>query len=192
MVRVRYENPGGAPGCDHFGLNYYSRGLFDWKLSPATNPGEVMTDMPYALHAEGLFTACNSISELGIPIYITETGVADSGDTVRPQMIQSYMSAIEEAVRVGIDLRGVMYWSLVDNFEWAFGFRMRFGVYKWDDGDKSQTRTLHKSAALLATWYARLKDVAPGLLKAARLRKEQANGHAMVNGVEKEIVGATA
>lgn len=47
--RVHYKEPGGRPGCDFLGLNYYSRGVMDWKLSPCCNLGEVMTDMPYAL-----------------------------------------------------------------------------------------------------------------------------------------------
>ena len=167
ICRVQYENPGGPPGCDHIGLNYYSRGLFDWKLQPCLNPGEVMTDMPYSLHAEGLLTAVAGVSQLGVPIYITETGVADDGDALRPQCIQSYMSAVEEAVRVGYDLRGVMYWTLVDNFEWAFGYRMKFGMYRWDPAEQGtpeyQERKLHKSGALLGMWYERLKDKCPGL-----------------------------
>jgi len=130
-----------------------------------------MTDMPYSLYAEGLLVACHRIGTLGIPIYITETGVADAGDALRPQMIQSYMAAIEEAVRTGIDLRGVMYWTLVDNFEWQFGYRMRFGVFRWEHDDKTQERKPHKSAALLAYWYARLKEKAPSLMAAAAMRK---------------------
>lgn len=46
---MQYQEPGGRPGCDFIGLNYYSRGVMDWKLSPSCNAGEVMTDMPYAL-----------------------------------------------------------------------------------------------------------------------------------------------
>lgn len=114
LFKISWTNPNGRPGCDHFGLNYYSRGLFDWKLTATANPGEIMTDMPYSLFAEGLLQAVDRITtQLEIPIYITETGVADHGDRVRPIMIQSYMAAVEEVVRRGYDLRGVMYWSLV-------------------------------------------------------------------------------
>ncbi|KAL4538341.1 hypothetical protein Ndes2437B_g01352 [Nannochloris sp. 'desiccata'] len=173
LGRVQYTNPGGPPGCDHIGLNYYSRGLFDWKLQPCPNPGEVMTDMPYALHAEGLLLAVHGVSQLGVPIYITETGVADDGDSVRPQFIQSYMSAIEEAVRLGYDLRGVMYWTLVDNFEWAFGYRMKFGMYYWDPvPEGNQDRKLHASAALLKNWYKRLVERIPGHRRMAESLKK--------------------
>lgn len=159
--RVTHVHPGGIPGCDHFGLNYYSRGLMDWKLSAVANPGEIMTDMPYALHAEGLFKALEGIQPLGIPVYITETGVADKGDEVRPVMIQTYMSAIEQAIRAGHDIRGVLYWSLVDNFEWAFGYTMKFGIFAWEPGREApheQTRHKRESARLLEYWFSRLKQ----------------------------------
>ena len=153
--RVQYTYPGGAPGCDHFGLNYYSRGLMDWKLQAVANPCEVMTDMPYALWPEGLFDALDGIKELDIPIYITETGCADKGDDVRPIMIETYFSAIEEARRRKYDLRGVLYWSLVDNFEWAFGYTMKFGVYSYDGAqlDRHEKTT---SCGLLRKWFKRL------------------------------------
>lgn len=145
----------------------------DWKLSPVANPGEIMTDMPYALYAEGILDALKGISVLEIPIYITETGVADRGDSVRPVMIQTYMSALEEAIRAGYDVRGVLYWSLVDNFEWAFGFTMKFGVFEWDHTDPTQSRNMRKSAALLAHWFKRLKDV-----YAAKQKQERKKLHA--------------
>ena len=59
-------------------------------------------------------------------------------------------------------MRGIMYWSLVDNFEWSLGFGMKFGAYEWRQ-DGSQRRTLRKSGALLAHWFKRLVERAPGL-----------------------------
>ncbi|EFN55966.1 hypothetical protein CHLNCDRAFT_145286 [Chlorella variabilis] len=167
--RVHYKEPGGRPGCDFLGLNYYSRGVMDWKLSPCCNLGEVMTDMPYALYAEGLVLAVHHMSKLGVPIYITETGVADVGDERRPLMLQSYMEQVERAVQMGYDLRGIMYWTLVDNFEWGFGFSMRFGVYKWEN-DGSQKREAHSSVSILQKWYERLPQRVTELL---RLRRQQ-------------------
>ncbi len=159
--RVQYTHPTGAPGCDHFGLNYYSRGLMDWKLQAVANPCEVMTDMPYALWAEGLFDALDGIKELDVPIYITETGCADKGDDVRPIMIESYFSAIEEARRRKYDLRGVLYWSLVDNFEWAFGYTMKFGVFGFDEAQLERLEKA-KSVGLLRHWFRRLSSDLPG------------------------------
>jgi beta-glucosidase/6-phospho-beta-glucosidase/beta-galactosidase len=82
-------------------------------------------------------------------------------------MIQTYMEKVEEAVRLGYDLRGVMYWSLVDNFEWALGYGMKFGMYEFVPGG-DQSRRLRPSGALLATWFARLVARCPGLAAAWR------------------------
>jgi beta-glucosidase/6-phospho-beta-glucosidase/beta-galactosidase len=49
LAAVRFAEPCGPPGCDHFGLNFYSRGVMDWKLTPTCYPGETMTDMPVGL-----------------------------------------------------------------------------------------------------------------------------------------------
>lgn len=152
------------PGCDFIGLNYYSRGVMDWKLSASCNEGEVMTDMPYSLYPEGLTLAVHHMSKLGVPVYITETGVADSGDERRPVMIQNYMEQIERTVAMGYDLRGVMYWSLMDNFEWNFGFTMRFGMIRWEN-DGTQKRHPRKSVPLLERWYEKLPRSVAQLLQ---------------------------
>lgn len=179
--RVHFKEPNGRPGCDFIGLNYYSRGVMDWKLSPSCNEGEVMTDMPYALYAEGLLLAIHHLSKVGLPIYITETGVADTGDERRPLMIQSYMEQVERAVEMGYDLRGIMYWTLVDNFEWGFGYSMRFGVYGWEN-DGSQKRVARKSAALLKSWYDKLPGRVAQLLEKRRQQGGSAPTDAAAEG----------
>lgn len=181
--RVHHKDPA-PPGCDFIGLNYYSRGVMDWKLSPACNSGEVMTDMPYALYAEGLTLAVHHMSQLGCPVYITETGVADSGDERRPLMIEGYMQQIERTVEMGYDLRGVMYWTLVDNFEWNFGFTMRFGIFQWEN-DGSQKRMARKSASLLRRWYERL----PGRVAELRAQLQRRRGQ---QGDDGEAAGGAA
>ncbi|PSC70754.1 glycoside hydrolase [Micractinium conductrix] len=176
--RVAARDP--KPGCDFLGLNYYSRGVMDWKLSPSCNHGETMTDMPYALYPEGLTLAVHHMSQLGVPIYITETGVADVGDERRPVLIDTYMQQIEKTVAMGYDLRGIMYWTLVDNFEWGFGFSMRFGMFRWEN-DGSQKRIARKSAALLQRWYERLPGRVAELLRTReRRRGRDAVGEAAV------------
>ncbi|KAL6769186.1 hypothetical protein ACKKBF_B17810 [Auxenochlorella protothecoides x Auxenochlorella symbiontica] len=120
-----------------------------------------MTDMPYALHPDGLKKALHSINRLDVPIYITELGVADSGDDMRRKLIEGYMPKVAEAMEEGCDVRGVLYWSLIDNFEWQMGFKMKFGIYNWDN-DGSQKRTLRDSGKLLTHWFKRLTEYAAG------------------------------
>ncbi len=60
-------------------------------------------------------------SAVGVPLYITETGCPDPTDTVRPIMIATYMPQVVQAMEdPSIDLRGVMHWSLMDNWEYVF------------------------------------------------------------------------
>ena len=57
------------------------------------------------------------MSALDVPIYITETGIADAVGDRRPLWLETYIPEVERAVRDGMDVRGLMYWTLVDNFE---------------------------------------------------------------------------
>ena len=62
----------------------------------------------------------------GKKIYITENGIADSRDYIRPYFILSHINAIKES---RVNVKAYMYWSLIDNFEWNFGYEMKFGLY---------------------------------------------------------------
>ena len=57
------------------------------------------------------------MSALDVPMYITETGIADAAGDRRPLWLETYVPEVERAVRDGLDVRGLMYWTLVDNFE---------------------------------------------------------------------------
>lgn len=186
FTRVHTQDKTGPPGCDFLGLNYYSRGVIDWKLQPTCNAGEVMTDMPYALYPEGLVVAVHHMCKLGVPVYITETGVADINDDRRPQMINSYMAEVERAVQLGYDLRGIMYWTLIDNFEWGFGWTTRFGMYRWED-DGTQKRIPRPSIAVLKGWFARLPGRVAELMKERKKKGEKASGDVDVEEVEEEV-----
>ena len=91
-------------------------------------------------------------SSLGLPIYISETGIADDKDDRRHIMIKGYMNEVRACVRAssvslqktccageqivraikhGFDVRGVFYWTLIDNFEWNMGYQPRFGLYEF-------------------------------------------------------------
>ena len=67
---------------------------------------------------------------MNLPIFITENGVADANDDRRELFIKRYLYAVSETIKNGYDVRGYFYWSLMDNFEWAFGYDMKFGLYE--------------------------------------------------------------
>eukprot|EP00877_Chromochloris_zofingiensis_P007596 jgi/Chrzof1/308/Cz01g10210.t1 len=154
---LEWQCPGGKPPCDWFGVNYYSRAVVTWYMKPWCLPGEIMTDMYYPIYAEGLYKSLMQAAEYNIPIYITETGIADKSDANRAHMIDSYMQAALRAMKDGADVRGVYYWTLLDNFEWNAGYLMEFGLYGWRP-DGSVDRKLKAGAKMLVRYFKTLPD----------------------------------
>lgn len=129
---------------DFFGLNYYSHMFYKFHFSlsdpiraeghPHDKFSGIMTDMEYPMYAEGFYLALHRVSKAfpGLPIYVTENGVADDDDSRRKLFIKRYLYAMSRAIEEGCNVRGYYYWTLMDNFEWAFGYDMRFGLYEVD------------------------------------------------------------
>jgi beta-glucosidase len=93
----------------------------------------------------------------GVPVYITENGAAfadkpdESGyvhDPDRVGYIADHLAAVAEAREAGTDIQGYFVWSLLDNFEWAFGFDKRFGIIRVD------FETLRRTPKLSARWFS--------------------------------------
>ena len=80
------------------------------------------------------------------PIYITENGVACKDDRFRIVFLAEYLAAIQEAIRFGADVRGYLYWSMLDNFEWG-SFKPTFGLYGVD------FQTFERTAKPSASFY---------------------------------------
>ncbi len=141
LTRQTYVAPEGGLG-DFVGLNYYSRTvvhakLLSWppSLASVAREGETMTDMEYAIYPEGIYKALHHMAEIGLPIYVTENGIADKeheDDTRRQRWIKEYLKAVSLAIEDGIDVRGYYYWTLMDNFEWNRGNHSQFGLYTKD------------------------------------------------------------
>ncbi|KAG2499387.1 hypothetical protein HYH03_002962 [Edaphochlamys debaryana] len=168
-VWQQWKDPNGRPPCDWWGINYYSRGVVSWALTPTHRQQEVMTDMYYPVYPEGMYRVIQRCSEFGIPMYITETGIADARDDRRAHMIDAYMQQVLHAVADGYDVRGVYYWTLVDGFEWATGYSMKFGLYAWEP-DGSVDRKLKEGSTSLRRLYRTLPDRLDQLRVAARWR----------------------
>ena len=84
-----------------------------------------------------------NITKTYIPIEITENGVADGEDNLRPKHLKRHLWMIAKLIEQGIDIKSYYHWSLMDNFEWAEGYTMRFGLYHVDY--ETQIRTLRGS-----------------------------------------------
>jgi beta-glucosidase len=157
---------------DFMGINYYSRhtaagpedGVFSDPSVPSAAPGSEKvrmvdtgapkTQMGWEIHPDGLVDVVAMVHERApeLPVYITENGAAypdavsadgQVDDEERRHFFELHTAACAEAVAQGLPLKGYFAWSLLDNFEWAFGFSRRFGIVHVDYD--TQLRTVKKS-----------------------------------------------
>jgi len=124
--------------CDVIGLNYYLHKKFgDRKVYDKT-------DMDWDVFPEGICEALMMLKGYGKPVYVSEAGVADARDRIRAGYIRATVRCMHSAIENGVDVRGFMYWSLLDNYEWASGFGPRFGLVEIDYA--TQARRVRESA----------------------------------------------
>ena len=130
------EIPGLAGATDFVGVNYYSRAVIDASAPAYTAPhpaGAELTQMGYEVvpqcFAPVLVEAANAT---GLPVYVTENGIGTADDRQRIRYLATHLSAVADAIDQGADVRGYLYWSSMDNFEWAFGYAMTFGLIAVD------------------------------------------------------------
>ena len=85
--------------CDaSFPFRPFGRCVVGWRLNATHMPGEVMTDMPYPVYPRGLYDAIKKLSALGIPMYITETGIPDLRDDRRKDWIRGYTRQVSRSL----------------------------------------------------------------------------------------------
>lgn len=134
---------------DWLGVNYYTRNMVSnapdqpWPhLGGTAGPGK-KTQMGWEVYPDGLRDLLIRLSRdhVGqLPIIVTENGMAwddkvENGavyDPERIDFIDAHLRAMKEAIDAGVNLEGFLYWSLLDNYEWAFGYEKRFGLIHVD------------------------------------------------------------
>jgi beta-glucosidase len=123
---------------DWAGVQYYTRQRVDPAVSGGFAPapdGAPLTLMGWEIHPEGLHRAIASAARAGLPVYVTENGIATPDDAQRIAYIGEHLAQVARAIADGIDVRGFHYWSSFDNFEWAEGYRPTFGLIGIDRAD---------------------------------------------------------
>jgi beta-glucosidase len=132
---------------DYMGVQTYTRSLVGAKNLPPP-AGAELTQMGYEFYPESLeHTIRYASKETGVPIIVTENGVATEDDRKRIEYIQRALQGVKRCLADGIDVRGYIQWSLLDNFEWTFGYMPKFGLVAVDR--QTQKRTPKPSAAFL-------------------------------------------
>ena len=142
---------------DYFGLNYYTRSTVGVSLrntkenyikvtlpkNAEISPNAFLANVP-----DGFFEAMKFASGYGLPVYITENGIEDSEDRIRPRYILQHIHQMWRAVNFNWPIKGYFHWSLVDNFEWERGWTQRFGL--WGLDVETQARIRRPSVDLYA------------------------------------------
>ncbi len=138
--RVSFTVPELPASTDYFGVNYYSRVHLRFRGTPGRigeffyrDPrGRGLTQMGWEIHPEGFERVLRAAAQSGLPILVTENGIATSRDRVRRDFLREHALVLAHARRAGLAVEGYFYWSLLDNFEWLEGQRPRFGLYEVD------------------------------------------------------------
>jgi len=115
---------------DFIGLHYYFYIRVNSDLVKRVERKEKskFSDIGWEINPEGILRVLRGLKKYNLPVYITEHGLADARDKYRKDFIKDHLFWIHRAIGEGIDVKGYLHWSLMDNFEWERGFGPRFGL----------------------------------------------------------------
>ena len=142
---------------DFLGLNYYTRERVAFKplrygdlfSQRSFTPGADLSDTGMiANDPQGMFAILKWGLKFHLPIIVTENGVEDADDHMRPRYLAQHVHQMWRAVNFNWPIKGYFHWSLVDNFEWERGWTQRFGL--WELDIETQARHKRPSADLYA------------------------------------------
>jgi len=136
----------------YLGLNYYGRVRYHhfrpliptYGFSPGQLAGMgVICDDMFERHPDGMETVLHQLQKrYQLPMYITEHGSASDDEAFRERDLKQNLAALHRAISGGADVRGFFYWSLLDNFEWQFGYSKKFGLVEVDFRDEKLPRKM--------------------------------------------------
>jgi beta-glucosidase len=125
---------------DFIGINYYTRAIIrstGWgvgallgRVCRSQHHGDQgpLSDTGWEVYPAGLRLILEKFSTFGLPLLITENGVATEDENLRREFIVRHLRSLAEALAKGVHVIGYLYWTLMDNFEWTMGTKARFGL----------------------------------------------------------------
>ncbi|HOQ52500.1 MAG TPA: family 1 glycosylhydrolase, partial [Micropruina sp.] len=137
-----------ARGDDFVGIQNYGRHVFGPEGLLDPEPGAPVNSQGEEIYPAGLANAVREAWQVaGVPVMITENGLATDDDTQRLAYLEAALGGLAEAIADGVDVRGYIAWTAFDNFEWIFGYGPKFGLIAVDR--TTQERTPKPSARWL-------------------------------------------
>ncbi len=147
-----------ANTLDFIGLNYYTRdfvrhhgfgfpGILGQVCAASVKQNQRMGKdnvLSWEIYPKGLRTFLKDFSRYQLPLLVSENGIATNDDAERSEFIVEHLKAMAQAIKKGAPVIGYLYWSLLDNYEWADGFVPRFGLIEVNYS--TQKRTVRESA----------------------------------------------
>ncbi len=149
-----------AAVLDFIGINYYARQVVRAGRGPGAarlfgtecrenhhGAPRSFTTLGWEVHAPGLQAVLARFGRFGVPLMVTENGIATNDEGERSRYLESHLQALEAAVEEGCPVLGYLYWTLMDNFEWTEGRNARFGLVGVDFA--TQQRAVRPAAMVL-------------------------------------------
>jgi beta-glucosidase len=140
LIGAKAPNAGSSQCLDFIGINYYTRSIIrsvGWgagaflgrvcRLSHHSERGP-MNDIGWEVYPPGLQIVLERFSRFGIPLLVTENGVATNDEDLRRNFLIQHLVNLAKALDRGIKVIGYLYWTLIDNYEWAMGTAPHFGL----------------------------------------------------------------
>ncbi|WP_166214993.1 glycoside hydrolase family 1 protein [Microbulbifer sp. SH-1] len=159
---------------DFIGVQTYTR-LIARKDGTATGAeGKPRTMIGWEDYPQALANTCRYVFvKTGAPIIVTENGWAGYDDSRRSEFIREALAGVHEAIQEGVDIRGYLYWTLFDNYEWMSGYEPKFGLIGVDR--ETQLRRIKPSALVLGSIAQNNSLVAPVVesVKATKMSPDQ-------------------
>ena len=179
MLSMRANVPEAIGTQDYIGVNYYTVEMVRFNPLKFNNvfsdrffaPGAELSGSGFIAHvSDGMYEALKWARRFNLPIIVTENGVDDSTDLLRPRYLVEHLHQIWRAVNYNWPVKGYFHWALTDNFEWERGWTQHFGL--WGLDVDSQARIRRPSVDLYAAickqnaiTYEIVEKYAPGSLK---------------------------
>ena len=162
--------------ADFIGVNYYSDTLISASHGGIKIPapveavvierdmgdGRPITDFGWDIYPEGLGTVLDETAQYGLPMMITENGLADRPDANRARFLLEHLYQLGWAMQRGDQVIGYVHWALVDNFEWANGYCPHFGLFAYDKttGVRTAKGSVATYSSIIASGRITTDDVA--------------------------------